>query len=79
MWLETLIKVVIWITLFSFFWDYVNNVFYYFFYSLKVVYSWLLVVFKVLRASDFTIWTLYYVFVFFVIFYLFSMIKKFIS
>jgi len=76
--LETVIKISIGLALFSVFGNFINNIFYYFFYSVKYVYSWISFVFKILWASDVSIAVLYYVSVFGVVMFLVSVIKNFL-
>jgi len=79
MWLETIVKVMLWVVLFGVFWNYFNNLFYYFFYSIKFVYSWFDLVFRILWTSDFSLYALYYVLIFWVVMLLINLIFKFIK
>ena len=76
--LETIIKISIGLALFSVFGNFINNVFYYFFYSIKYVFSRVSFVFHVLWASEASIAVLYYVSVFGVVMLLVSVIKRFL-
>ncbi len=79
MWLETLIKILIGSALYGFFGEYINNLLYYFMYSIKFVWSWFRLVFEVLWASELSINALYYVLMASMWFYVFRIMKKFIT